>query len=180
MSNSEIIPKQDQYYIPIMRKPITILLLTVLLFSCQEHVDVDKPELKEIFKAVINSDTSKSKAFVVDSIQELETISLKIDSITYVTASCKMDNRGIWDKDLFENKKMISNRSLQSIIKETPKAKLPVRYSFSLPFFSKDKKAFIIYRNYYCDSLCTVFSLQEFKKINSKWVFVNESYRSAK
>jgi hypothetical protein len=82
-----------------------------------------------------------------------------------------------WTNEIFDSAKIISRNYLDSVARPNPFMKTPTHYSFSLPYFSKDKNSFIIYYNYYCGNLCAEYSLRLYKKINEKWTFATSFFR---
>jgi hypothetical protein len=160
-----------------MNKLILLSFLTFLLFSCKQSISVDKSELKKIFTELIIADSVKTKYFLIDSIQNFEKKSIAQSNTTYLIASYSLANNGIWTNEIFDSAKIITNTQLQSISNSNPFTMTPVHYSFSLPYFSKDKKSFIIYYNYYCGNLCAEYSLRLYKYINGKWVFIKSYFK---
>ena len=155
-----------------MTKRKLLTFLGLCFFSCNLNSQVDKSELKQIFKEIISADSIETKYFLIDSILSFETKSIKQSGITYFIAKSDIINNGIWSAGLFDSARIISRHYLDSISESDPFRIAPVHYEFSLPYFSKDKKSFIVYYSYHCGMLCAEYSLRLYRKINGKWRFI--------
>jgi len=155
-----------------MIRLITLALFAFLLLSCKHSILVDKAELKGIFQELLIDESSTHNYLLIDSIQDIEKKSIIQSDTTYTIANCDVVKNGIWTNEIFDNAKIISRNYINSVAKPDPFMKTPPHYSFSLPYFSKDKTSFVIYYNCYCGNLCAEYSLRLYKKINGKWTFI--------
>jgi hypothetical protein len=159
-----------------MKFPIfKYLLLTVFLFvifSCRQTIQTDQLELKQIYYDILSADSLRGKYYLIDSIENFGTKTIKQSDTTYLIAECNSTKSGIWTDNINDSLVIISKEKLHSKAKGDQFAMTPANYSFSLPYFSKDKQTFIIYYNHYCGNLCAEYSLRLYKKINGKWTFV--------
>src|SRR5690606_25826591 len=87
-------------------------------------------------------------------------------------ADCNSTKSGIWTDNIYDSLVIISKKKLHSKFKDDQFVMTPANYSFSLPYFSKDKLTFIIYYNHYCGNSCAEYSLRLYRKINGKWTFI--------
>jgi hypothetical protein len=155
-----------------MFKLSLLTVLGLLLFSCNESISIDHSDLKQVFSDLTSADSIKGKYYLIDSIQSFDTKSIMQSDTTYLIAYCGEIKNGVWTDSLFDNAKIISSDSLDFMATSNSLEMTPAHYSFSLPYFSKDKKSFIIYYNHYCGNLCAEYSLRLYKKINGKWTFI--------
>jgi hypothetical protein len=157
-----------------------LLLLTFLagliLTSCNQPVQVDTLELKKIYSDILEPDSLKGKFYLIDSIESFDKKVIVQSDTIYSIAYCDEIKNGIWTNNLFDSLLTISADKMHSISKSDSFKITPIHYSFSLPYFSKDKNSFIVYYNYYCGSLCAEYSLRLYKKINGKWTFIKSSF----
>lgn len=159
-----------------MTKLISLALIGFLLLSYKENISIDKIELWQIFKDIVATDSARPGYFLIDSIQDFKIKSIDQSGIKYLIASSDIVNSGVWTNEIFDNAKIISRKYLDSVAKPNSQMEPPSHYSFSLPYFSKDKKSFVIYYNYYCGSLCAEYSLRLYKKNKGKWVFIKSFF----
>jgi hypothetical protein len=155
-----------------MVKLITLTFIVLFLFSCKQNISASSAEIKSIFQELMIADSSLKSYLLIDSIEGFERKSIIQSDTAYTIATCDVVKYGIWTNDIFDSAKIISRNYIDSIAKPNPFMKTPAHYSFSLPYFSKDKTSFIIYYNYYCGSLCAEYSLRLYKKIKGRWTFI--------
>jgi hypothetical protein len=151
--------------------------LALLQLSCNQHVSTGQFELRQVFNDISAADFIKARYYLIDSIENFNTKSIAQSDTIYTIASYGNANNGIWTNELFNSLQIISRDGLHSISKADPLTMTPIHYSFSLPYFSKDKRSFIIYYNYYCGNLCAEYSLRLYKIINGKWTFIKSYFR---
>src|SRR5262245_6590359 len=128
-----------------MTKSTFVALIWIPLLSCGQRASIDKSVLKEIYSDLINADYVKNEYYLIDSIQNFSTKSMRQSNVTYFIADCDIADKGIWTNDLFDSTRIISRKYLDSISKPDPFIMTPPHYSFSLPYFNKDQTSFIIY-----------------------------------
>lgn len=151
------------------------LLLTIFLFpilSCRQTVQTDQIELKQIYQDILSADSLGGRFYLIDSIVNFETKNIKQSDTTYFIADCNSTKSGIWTDNIHDSLLIISRKELHSKIKGDQFVMTPANYSFSLPYFSKDKQTFLIYYDHYCGNLCAEYSLRLYRKINGKWTFI--------
>jgi hypothetical protein len=148
----------------------------LILISCNQQVQVDTSELKNIYSDILEPDSLKGRYYLIDSIESFDKKLIVQSDTTYSIAYCDEIKSGIWTNNLFDSLITISANKLHSISKSDSFKIIPIHYSFSLPYFSKDKNSFIVYYNYYCGSLCAEYSLRLYKKINGKWTFIKSYF----
>ena len=156
-----------------------ILLLTffgLILLSCRQHNQIDKQELKQIYSDILTADSLDGKYYLIDSVERFDKKSITQSGTTYLIAYCDDTKNGVWTDDLFDSLIIISTNRLHIISKPDPFKITPAHYSFSLPYFSNDKKSFLIYYNHYCGNLCAEYSLRLYRQINRKWTFVKSYF----
>ena len=153
-----------------------LLLLTlfagVIFTSCHQYVHVDNLEIKKVYSDILEADSLNGRFYLIDSIENFDKKSIEQSDTTYFIAYNDETKNGIWTNSLFDSLTTISAAKLLSISKSDSFKITPIHYSFSLPYFSKNKESFIIYYNYYCGNLCAEYSLRLYKKINGKWTFI--------
>jgi hypothetical protein len=159
-----------------MAKSTFLIFFCTPLLSCSQPVSIDKSHLKQIYSDLINADSLKQEYYLIDSIQNFSTKSIRQSNVTFFIADCDIVHKGVWTNELFDNTRIISRKYLDSLSKPDPFAMTPSHYSFSLPYFSKDKRSFIIYYNFYCGSLCAEYSLRLYKRVNGKWRFIKSFF----
>ena len=150
-------------------------LLAVFLFlilSCRQTFQTDQVELKQIYHDILSADSLNGRHYLIDSIENFETKTIKQSGTTYFIADCNSTKSGIWTDNIHDSLLIISKKGLHSKVKGDQFVMTPANYSFSLPYFSKDKKTFLIYYDHYCGNLCAEYSLRLYKKINGKWTFI--------
>lgn len=160
-----------------MIKYILSGLLAFLLLSCNNHVNVSESELKEIYSELIIADSTPGaylslNSLVIDSIENFTDKKMSVEGISYKIGYCDLVKNGIWNSQLFNIAKVVPLDSVFHRLSAGFREYILPHYSFSLPYFSVDKKSFLIYYNYYCGSLCAESSLRLYKKVNGKWVHV--------
>ena len=149
------------------------LLLLLLPFSaCEQTVPVKINELQQVFKALDDGEPLKTKAYIVDSIENFSIKHISEKKVVYRIAELKDLNNGLWSNIVFNNAKIVPKRFIDSLSNIDQYNRMPSHYSFSLPYFNKDKTAFIIYYNYYCGNLCAEYSLRLYRKIKGRWKFI--------
>jgi hypothetical protein len=154
-----------------------LLFLLLPFSSCEQTVPVNRIELKQVFKAIDEGDLLKTKEYIVDSIDDFSTKSIRQEKIVYKIAELKELRNGLWSNVIFDSAKIVRYHFIDSISDTDRFKTMPSHYRFSLPYFNKDKTAFIIYYNYYCGSLCAEYSLRLYRKINGRWKFIKTFYR---
>jgi hypothetical protein len=159
-----------------MSKYFCLTILSLVIFSCRQAIRTDKTELNQIYSDILSADSLKGKYYLVDSIDNFETKSIKQSDMTYYISSCDSIKNGVWTDRLYDSLIIISKDRLHSISKANTLTMTPAHYSFSLPYFSKDKQSFIIYYSHYCGNLCAEYSLRLYKKINGKWIFIKSYF----
>ncbi len=159
-----------------MFKYLSLTLFSLTLFSCRQSIQVDKVELQQIYYDILSADSLTGKYYLIDSIRNYETQTIKQSDTTYYIADCGIAKNGIWTDNIYDSLVIISNDRLHSQAKDDQFVMTPANYSFSLPYFSKDKQTFIIYYNHYCGNLCAEYSLRLYKKINGKWTFIKSYF----
>lgn len=147
------------------------------LLCYNQSIPVNKTELRQIFKVLSEEDLTKTKYFIIDSIEQFDTKAIKQSGIKYFIAEPDDLKKGIWTNEIFDSAKIVPLNYLDSISKKDSFDRMPAHYSFSLPYFSKDKSSFIIYYNSYCGNLCAEYSLRLYNKINGKWKFIKTYFR---
>ena len=157
-----------------MLKYLSLTFSLFAFFACEQSSQVDKSELKQINFDILSADSLTGKYYLIDSIRNFETKIINQSDTTYYAADCGITKNGIWTDNLYDSLVIISQDKLQS--KGDKFEMRPLNYSFSLPYFSKDKQSFIIYYNHYCGNLCAEYSLRLYKKINGKWTFVKSYF----
>ncbi|OYU65653.1 MAG: hypothetical protein CFE22_12995 [Cytophagaceae bacterium BCCC1] len=160
-----------------MTRPILFVILFHTIFSFYSQIPISKSELKKIFNDIIPNETNPTKYFLVDSIVDFQTQKITQSKITYKIATCDITNKGTWSNELFKNIEIIATKTLDSIAGPGKQNNVPKHYSFSLPYFSKEKKSFIIYYNKYCGDLCAEYSLRLYTIKHGKWIFVKSIFR---
>ena len=151
------------------------LLLTISLFlilSCRQTIKTDQLELNQIYYDILSADSLKGKYYLIDSIENFEKKTINQSDTTYFIADCNSTKSGIWTDNIYDSLLIISKKKLHSKVKGDKFLMTPANYSFSLPYFSKDKQTFIIYYNHYCGNLCAEYSMRLYKKVNGKWIFI--------
>ena len=159
-----------------MYKLPLIISIALLLLAAPQNTNVQKTELKNIAETLIGRDSVKPYYLLVDSIDHFKTKTKKLDGVRYTIASDEVVNAGLWTNEIFEKAHIISKNYLDSVVKANRRMEPPAHYRFSLPYFSSDKKSFIIYYNYYCGSLCAEYSLRLYKKVKGKWTFIKNFF----
>jgi hypothetical protein len=155
-----------------MLKYCSVIIISSILFSCKQTIQIDKSELTQIYNDILGADSLKSKCYLVDSINNFKTKSITESDTTYFCSFCDDVKNGVWPSNLHNRLLPISKEKLHSISKTNRLNVTPIYYSFSLPYFSKDKQTFVIYYNLYCGILCQESSLRLYKKIDGKWTFI--------
>ncbi len=148
------------------------IVISLLFLGCTHPVQINLNEVKQIFKTISEEDLTKTKNYIIDSFEHSNEKSITEDGVTYYAAEFEDSFKGVWTQDVFANAVIISHGKLDSLSQPDPMYHTPTHYSFSLPYFSKDKKTFLIYYNFYCGNLCAEWSLKMFKKEHGKWKFV--------
>jgi hypothetical protein len=128
-----------------MFKYLSLTLPLFAIFSCRQSMQVDKSELQQIYYEILSADSLTGKNYLIDSITNYETRTINQSDTTYYIADCDITNNGIWTDNIYDSLVIISKDRLHSKAKRYQFAMAPANYSFSLPYFSKDKQAFIIY-----------------------------------
>ena len=159
-----------------MIKLLALTFFILSLTSCGQHIQIDNPELKQIYIDILKADSLKGRYFLIDSIERFENKSIVQSVTTYVIVFPDDLKSGVWTANLFDSLIIISRGKLDTISKADPFTMTPTHYSLSLPYFSKDKKAFLIYYNHFCGNLCAEYSLRLYKKINGKWTFIKSYF----
>lgn len=159
-----------------MFKYSSLTFFLFALLACRHSIQVDKSELKQIYFDILSADSLTGKYYLIDSIRNFETKIINQSDTTYYVADCGITKNGIWTDNLYDSLVIISKDKLHSKAKGDKLEMTPANYSFSLPYFSKDKQSFIIYYNHYCGNLCAEYSLRLYKKINGKWTFVKSHF----
>jgi hypothetical protein len=159
-----------------MYKLLLLASFAILQLSCNQHVSADQFELRQVFNDILAAESMKGRYYLIDSIENFNIKSITQSDTVYTIASCYNINNGVWTNGLFDRLQIISRDGMHSISKADPLTLTPIHYSFSLPYFSNDKKSFIIYYNFYCGSLCAEYSLRLYKKMNGKWIFIKSYY----
>lgn len=159
-----------------MFKNLSLMLLWSMISACGQSPKIDKSELREIFFDILSVDSLSGKYYLIDSIEKIETTKIEISGTTYLVADCEIAKNGIWTESIYDSLAIISKNRLDSLTKGNKFEMTPANYSFSLPYFSKDKQSFIIYYNRYCGILCAEYSLRVYKKINGKWIFIKSVF----
>lgn len=160
-----------------MTKFILLVLLCFCALAFNQNKKVDKIELNQIYRDIISADSVEQSYFIVDSINHFENKSIVQSGVKYFIEGSELVKNGIWNDGIFDGGNIISHKYLDSIAVTNPRMEIPAHYSFSLPYFSKDKKSFIIYYDYYCGSLCAEYSLRLYKKRNGKWTYIKSFFR---
>jgi hypothetical protein len=159
-----------------MFKYLSLTLSLLAIFSCRQFIQVDKSELKQIYHDILSSDSLTGKYYLIDSIRNYETKTIEQSGTTYYIADCDITNNGIWTDNIYDSLIIISKDRLHLKAKGDKFVMTPANYSFSLPYFSKDKQALIIYYNHFCGNMCAEYSLRLYKKMNGKWTFVKSYF----
>jgi hypothetical protein len=159
-----------------MFKYLSLIFFLVVIFSCRQSTQVDKSELKQVYHDILSADSLTGKYYLIDSITNYETKIINQSDTTYYIADCDITKNGIWTDNIYDSLVIISKDRLHSKTKGDEFAMTPTNYSFSLPYFSKDKQSFIIYYNHYCGNLCAEYSTRLYKKINGKWTFIKSYF----
>jgi hypothetical protein len=159
-----------------MLKFLSLTFSVLLLSSCSQHIQVDNLELKQIYSDIINADSLTRTFYLIDSIESFDKKTITQSDTTYLIADCDEIKHGIWTDKIIDSIEIISTDKLRSISKREQFTRTPSHYSFSLPYFSKDKQTFLIYYNHYCGNLCAEYSLRLYKKINGSWTFIKSYF----
>lgn len=159
-----------------MFKYLSLTFSLLAIFSCRQSTQVDKSELQQIYYDILSADSLTGKYYLIDSITNYETKTINQSDTTYYIADCDITKNGIWTDNIYDSLVIISEGRLHSKAKGDQFVMTPANYSFSLPYFSKDKQSFIIYYNHYCGNLCAEYSLRLYKKIKGKWTFVKSYF----
>ena len=152
----------------------TFLGLTLL--SCHQHIQIDNTELKQVYSDILTPDSLTGKYYLIDSVVNFQTKSITQSDTTYYIAYCDLAKSGIWTDNLFDSLIITSIDKLHSISNSGTFTMTPAHYSFSLPYFSKDKQTFLVYYNHYCGNQCAEYSLRLYKKINGRWTFIKSYF----
>lgn len=148
----------------------------LIFSSCYQYIQVDNSDLKKIYSDILKPDSLKGRCYLIDSIESFDKKLIVQSDTTYFIAHCDETKRGIWANSLFGSLITISTDKLHSISKSDSIKIIPIHYSFSLPYFDRDKNSFIVYYNFYCGSLCAESSLRLYKKINGDWTFIKSYF----
>lgn len=163
-------------------KFLAIILVVFLFMSCRqsarvedlEPIRIEKSELRNIIKILGEPffDLSNTEYLLVDSIMNFTKKSIEIEGTTYLICNVDGLQHGVWTKEMFDSASIAPRAFIDSVTRRGLPLKIPNQYSFSLPYFSKDKNSFIIYYYHFCGSLCAEYSERLYKKINGKWTYV--------
>ena len=85
------------------------------------------------------------------------------------------------NNDIEYMKEQFENELKNNWTFETKKSKLKNRlkkdfYSYTIPLFSKDKSKAIIYKEFYCGSLCAYGTIEILEKKDNKWNFYDSMF----
>ena len=153
-----------------------LLFLLLPFSSCEQPVPVSRIELRQIFRALQDNNLLKTKTYIVDSIDNFSTKRIKQEKVVYTIAKLADLKEGLWSNVVFDSAGIVSYHFIDSLSNIDRYKTMPSHYRFSLPYFNKDKTAFIIYYNYYCGSLCAEYSLRLYKKISGRWTFIRNFF----
>ena len=142
------------------------LFIAILFLSATAN---SQQELRNVFREIDPLDFTRAKFYLVDSIENRTKKKITNDNAVYFAAS--VDNfSSVWTNKLFDSAVIVSRKYIDSVAKESI-FDVPKHFSFSLPYFSKDKQSFLIYYSYWCGSLCAEHSLRLYKRVGKKWKF---------
>ena len=169
------------------------LLLLLFFVSCTQPIKTNPTDIKEFFsqltplKLNLSPGTHiNSRPYVIDSIEiDLSSIIKLVDAepffdpkdIAYFKGQLLADKAGVWQQELFDSIKIVSQTELDSIRKFGLHQDMAPSIRLSKPYFSKDKQYCIQYYNYYCGNLCSETALKLYKRINGKWTFIKNYFQ---
>jgi hypothetical protein len=167
-----------EYYVTVLFYPMRLIIISILLCTistnCTRVVKTTIPEIRIIFQSLEDTDITKTEYCIIDSFTHFNEKAITDKGITYLITEFEGTKAGKWDKEIFPTAIIISKSRLNSLAHSFEHT--PIYYSFSLPYFTKDKTSFLIYYKYYCGDLCAESSLKLFQKEKGKWVFIKNIF----
>jgi hypothetical protein len=155
----------------------------LFLFSCTHPARKYQPgiaEIKSFFAKVDDSILTKRSFLLVDTVKAkwkdlfVSTASyqkaLPDDDIDFISKQLDQTTPAVWTNSMFDSARIVSSSYIAAFQKRT--GLTPVHYTFSFPYFSKDKKYCVLYYDNYCGNLCAEQSLRLYKYENGRWTVV--------
>lgn len=155
---------------------LVIFVVGIIQLSCNQHVEVEFSDLRQIYGDILKADSFRGKRYLIDSIENFQKKSISQSGTTYFIAHFDSIAMGVWTEQIFDNLVIIPANKLRQMSKRDPFTMTPTHYTFSLPYFNKDKNSFLIYYDFYCGNLCAEYSLRLYKKINGKWIYIKSYF----
>jgi hypothetical protein len=158
----------------------------ILSISCAHPYQPDVKEMKDLFSQLEDSVLTRKHFLLIDS-----TITgwgemfkspakndriLNADDIDCIVAEMHNDKQNVWTNKVFDSARIVTQKQIDSIASPDPFMKTPTHYSFSLPYFNRQKNYCILLYSYYCGNLCAEESIRLYKKVKNKWIFVKSYF----
>lgn len=165
--------------------PKTLLIALVgLLVACSKTETTETEEIKQFFANISDRGFPKDKPFVlIDKFDAKEWKNdfkqwASIDSvlsgkqIDFLVQKVESSPPVVWKSEDFRNAKVVARNYLDTITRTEPFILRPSLYSFSRPYFTRDKEYCIMYFDVYCGLLCAEESINVYKNENGKWILI--------
>jgi hypothetical protein len=167
-----------------MRNILLLIVLVGLSTGCSKNRKTDREEIKNFFANISDAGFPKDKRFVlIDTFNDkewrndfkqwasLDTI-LSGKEIDFLVEKVRTAPPVIWKSGDFKNAKIVGKNYLDTVTRTEPFILRPNVYSFSRPYFTRDKKYCIMYFDVYCAVLCAEESINVYKSQNGKWILI--------